>query len=480
MSPGWPCRLSLICLVLSGLREDIQAGGAESNMLPQEVDPSAIPEEKMDMLAETTARTQCKRPAGEGMIPAGEEFYDKYEDLYMTCDTGYRLSSSSSYMWIQCLNPGTDNEWSPLPQCIAQCKRPAGEGMIPAGEEFYDKDRFINVTCDPGYRPSSPRIQCIYPGTDNEWSPLPQCIAQCKQPADTDIYKIYGYKDSYNAGDYVVVECSPGYRTVDYYTTCVGPDQWSPPPGCIELCKRPSIRNLEKVYLEQEYYLLYVTVLIVCAPGYYPSHDRIQCRNNGSRDDWRPSAVCIEVKGTIVEVTSSRIGLSIVCTPDRCLNTSLSYISSCIHLGGDNIGCHDGTNVTFSDLSPNTQYEIQISLRSGRFSLHLQTLNITTPGSVPAAPDMVQTPSMEDGTIIWRMSEDRGKITGSELNIVARRDYNSSFSLNVTEWFPPNVTRYKISLHPGTNYTFRVRGFTSAGGGDYTNVTMETAHHLQK
>ncbi|XP_056408704.1 uncharacterized protein LOC130314468 [Hyla sarda] len=516
----------------------------DNQMSPQGVDPSAIPEEKTDIPEATTARTQCKRPAGEGIKPVREkEFYDKDEYLYVTCDSGYRLSSSPSpriqcinpgrdnewssppqciaqckrpagkgikpggnkfynkdeytymtcetgyrlspssspppsSMRILCINPGTDNEWNPHLQCIAQCKRPAGEGIKPGGKEFYDKYESLDVTCDTGYRlssSSSPRIHCINPDTDNEWSPPPQCIEQCKKPSIRNLEKLSPYKEYYNRGDKITLQCNPGYYPSYNTIQCKNNgsrSDWTPSAVCIEQCKKPSIRNLEKLSPYKEYYNRGDKITLQGNPGYYPSYNTIQCKNNGGRSDWTPSAVCIGVKVTIMEVTSTSIQLSIVCTPDQCKDTQKT-IKTCIKPQDPNIdSCKGGKDVTFSGLKPYKQYEILITHR--RSQLPLQTLHITTGETVPAAPEMVQMPSMEDGTIIWKINDDRGNITGSELNIVGKRDYNSSFSLNLTEWSPPNVTQYKISLQHGTNYTFRVRGFTSAGGGEYKDITMET------
>ncbi|XP_069819447.1 receptor-type tyrosine-protein phosphatase epsilon-like [Dendropsophus ebraccatus] len=223
-----------------------------------------------------------------------------------------------------------------------------------------------------------------------------------------------------------------------------------------------------------DYYYPDETITLQCNPGYYPSSTTIQCKDNGTRSVWTPPAVCIEVKVKNLEVTSTSVRVTIVCTPDQCQDTSTSYISSCIYHGRVYKGCDYGTAATFSNLQPNTQYDIIIRHQHDRTYVTLQTLSITTREAVPAAPDIVQTPSMEDGTLSWKLSDNRGKITGYELNMVAGRDYNSSFYMNITEWFPPNVTQYKTHLQPGTNYTFRVRGFTSVGGGEYNVTTMDT------
>lgn len=299
----------------------------------------------------------------------------------------------------------------------AQCQSPAGEGMIPAQKEFYDKCEYLYVTCETGYRlsPSYAWIRCINPQTCYEWDQSLQCI---------------------------------------------------------EKCKKPSIENLRNISPYQEYYTAGEEVTLQCKSGYYPSSDRIRCVNNGARDDWTTTAVCIGVNVTDMRVTRTGISLTIVCTPDQWQHIWTSYITSCIY---PIFACKSGSgDISFSDLEPFTPYTIIIRGRSGPSLLILQTLYITTGESAPAAPEIVQTPSMETGTIVWRLSNNRGNITGFELNIVAWRDYNPSFSLNVTERFPPNVTQYSINLQHGTNYTLRLRGSTSGGYGEYTVTTIET------
>ncbi|XP_077136296.1 uncharacterized protein LOC143793313 [Ranitomeya variabilis] len=301
----------------------------------------------------------------------------------------------------------------------AQCRRPAGEGVIPAEKEFYNKGEDLQVRCQDGYRlsPLYGWARCTNPQTDKEWDRSPQCIAQCKKPENTDRFTILGEKTYYNVWESVSVRCVTGYR---------------------------------------------------------PLYGTITCVTGQKKDQWDNPPQCIGVNVTALEVTSTSLRLRIVCSPDQCHNPGTTYTSSCMYLRGVYKGCKTGEDVTFSGLEPVTQYEIHVTRVSGGSSLPLQTLYITTGESVPEAPEIVQTPSMEDTTIIWRLDSDKGNITRFELNIMAWRDYNSSFSINVTQRFPPNVTQYNINLQHGTNYTLHLRGFTSVGGGEYRKIALET------
>ncbi|XP_073495288.1 C4b-binding protein alpha chain-like [Phyllobates terribilis] len=180
---------------------------------------------------------QCRRPDGERVIPAEKEFYDQGENALVRCKDGYRLSSS--YAWTQCTTPRKGNEWSPFLQCIAQCRRPDGEGVIPAEKEFYDQGENALVRCKDGYRLSSSYVwtQCTIPRTGNEWSPSPQCVAQCKKPKNTNMFTISGEKPYYNLWETVSVQCKAGYRPLYERITCVTgqkKDKWDNNLQCIE------------------------------------------------------------------------------------------------------------------------------------------------------------------------------------------------------------------------------------------------------
>ncbi|XP_073495420.1 complement factor H-related protein 1-like [Phyllobates terribilis] len=166
----------------------------------------------LETLTITTGESApCRRPDGEGVILAEKEFYDKDEDLQVRCEDGYHLPSSSSYMMIRCTNPQMNDEWSPSPHCIAQCRRPDGEGVIPGEKEFYDQGENVEVRCKDGYRLLSADTwtQCINPRTYNEWDRSPQCIAQCRRPDGEGV--IPAEKEFYDQGENVEVRCKDGY-----------------------------------------------------------------------------------------------------------------------------------------------------------------------------------------------------------------------------------------------------------------------------
>ncbi|KAM4050513.1 receptor-type tyrosine-protein phosphatase alpha-like [Anomaloglossus baeobatrachus] len=428
--------------------------------------------ERDDWMPKAVCIAQCKRPEST----AGYNIYedkasdDAVDSVRVQCNAGYRSVSSR----IRCVRP---DQWDPpSPWCVERCKKPAINNLenIILNKEYYNLNEEITMKCKSGYYPSTPRIQCKNNAERDDWMPKAVCIAQCKRPESTAGYNIYEDKASDDAVYSVRVQCNAGYRSVSSRIRCVRPDQWDPPsPWCVERCKKPAIYNLENIILNKEYYNLNEEITMKCKSGYYPSTPRIQCKNNAERDDWMPKAVCIGVKVTSLEVTSASVSLRIACTPDPCHESTTSYIQSCIYPRELNT-CQIGTYATFSGLKPVTPYEIDIYRVSGRSYLTVETLNITTEESVPRAPDIVQTPNMENSTIIWKLDGNKGKITDFELNVMAKRDYNSSFSLNVTERFFPNVTHYKINLQHGTNYTIHLRGFTSAGAGEYTEVTYES------
>ncbi|XP_044132357.1 tyrosine-protein phosphatase 4-like isoform X5 [Bufo gargarizans] len=420
---------------------------------------------------------RCKKPSISNLekISPSKEYYNPSEVVTLQCEPGYYPSSDR----MRCMYKGERDDWTPTAVCIERCKKPSISNLekISPSKEYYYLYEEVTLQCEPGYYPSSDRIQCTYNGVRDDWSPTAVCIERCKKPSISNLEKISPSKEYYNPSEVVTLQCEPGYYPSSDRIQCMNNgerDNWTPTAVCIERCKKPSISNLEKILPSKEYYNPSEVVRLQCEPGYYPSSDRIQCMNNGERDAWSPTAVCIEVKVTKKSVTPSSIILSIVCTPDRCGDIWTSPLYTCVLHGAFYKECkYSAGDVTFSDLDPFTQYTIPV-YHTGQSWLLLQTLYITTPESAPAAPDIVRTPSMEDGTIAWTRSNAQGNITGFQMNIVAWRDYNSSFSLNITEWFPPNITQYKMNLQHGTNYTFHLRGFTSAGGGEYKSTSVET------
>ncbi|KAG6921777.1 hypothetical protein G0U57_005315, partial [Chelydra serpentina] len=94
------------------------------------------------------------------------------------------------------------------------------------------------------------------------------------------------------------------------------------------------------------------------------------------------------------------------------------------------------------------------------------------------APDRPEIEPLDPSTKTFRWKQlpsCKGAIVGYQLNITARREYDSDF-LEVEELrVSQSVTEYR--LHPwrhGTNYTVTIQGLTAAGLGQASRWDFET------
>ncbi|XP_056408885.1 C4b-binding protein alpha chain-like isoform X2 [Hyla sarda] len=243
---------------------------------------------------------QCRRPSGEGMIPADRESYNVGESVTVRCGIGYRPSPER----VTCLNPKTRNGWDQTGQCIGQCRRPAMEGMIPVDKDFYNVGESIIVRCEAGYRSLHERTTCTSRQPNDVWDNPPMCIAQCRKPPIGGL--ISAYKEFYEVGESLPVQCRTGYWPSHERTYCANPhsgSEWDPSSRCIgnngqvigdnnhAQCRKPQIEGLISAY--KEFYEVGESLPVQCRTGYWPSHERTYCANPYSGSEWDPSSRCI-------------------------------------------------------------------------------------------------------------------------------------------------------------------------------------------
>ncbi|XP_056408886.1 coagulation factor XIII B chain-like isoform X3 [Hyla sarda] len=230
---------------------------------------------------------QCRRPSGEGMIPADRESYNVGESVTVRCGIGYRPSPER----VTCLNPKTRNGWDQTGQCIGQCRRPAMEGMIPVDKDFYNVGESIIVRCEAGYRSLHERTTCTSRQPNDVWDNPPMCIAQCRKPQIEGL--ISAYKEFYEVGESLPVQCRTGYWPSHERTYCANPysgSEWDPSSRCIGnnsqvigdnnhgQCKKPQISDT--VYLipgDESSYAVGQSLTVQCAPGHHPAQETITC-----------------------------------------------------------------------------------------------------------------------------------------------------------------------------------------------------------
>ncbi|XP_031620985.1 locomotion-related protein Hikaru genki [Contarinia nasturtii] len=164
------------------------------------------------------------------------------------CSWGYRLSGPPS---LECESSGS---WSgPVPRCRAiQCAPPLipingriDGASVSANHRKYSVGALVTFSCNEGHLlVGEASIVCTESGFYS--SPPPFCKSQCPYPGDPPNGLIAPLKFHYDPGDYLSVQCRPGF--VEYGTNTNGPPErprclpdgnWSGPV--------PQCRNYEEV-----------------------------------------------------------------------------------------------------------------------------------------------------------------------------------------------------------------------------------------
>ncbi|XP_077346721.1 uncharacterized protein LOC143995870 isoform X2 [Lithobates pipiens] len=423
----------------------------------------------------------CKKPEDLVMkMDPENKYYNIGDNVTVTCSVGYLPSHPS----VQCVNTfGFYNQWNNRPYCVALCKKPEVSMMTMDPEKtFYEIGDTVTVKCLDESRNSYPSVQCVQIGSSIRWNNPPKCIRYCKKPTLGNLSIFYVNKRHYNKGEWITVQCLPGYLPSSQIMQCENPhssQEWAPPTiTCIAQCKKPIIDNVDTLFLDKGYYKKGDSIKIKCNYGYYPTSSSMRCDNPHASMEWSPSTVtCIGVTFTDWKVTSISVSFQFSCTP-QCPDTWRFTVQLCptADYYRDGYSCKDlyGKVGTFTDLKPYSRYHIQSKLHTGLEQFNLVNKVIWTDDSVTSQPEILKVPSMEDNTIRWRLSEEWGEITGFQMNISGWRDYNVSFAVDESLQFPPNVTEYKIPLQYGTNYTITLQGLATSGAKEVTTENIET------
>ncbi|XP_073467998.1 uncharacterized protein [Aquarana catesbeiana] len=423
----------------------------------------------------------CRKPEDTMMEMDPEKtFYNIGDTVTVKCRVGYFPSFTSA----QCVNIyAFSNNWNHHLQCITLCRKPEDKMMKMDPEKtFYEIGDTVTVKCPVESRNSYPSVQCVMRGSSIEWNNPPQCIGYCKKPTLGNVSSFYVNKRHYYKGEWIAVQCLPGYYPSSETMRCDNPgssQEWTPPTiTCIAQCKKPTIDNVYVLVKDKEYYNKGDEIIIWCKYRHYPTSRSMRCNNPHASLEWIPSTVnCIGVPFADWKVTSISVSFQFSCTP-QCPDTWRFTVQLCPETDHywDRDSCKDlyGKGGTFTDLKPSSRYNLQTNLHTEVERFHLMKEDIWTDDSVTSQPEILKVPSMEDNTIRWRLSEEWGEITGFQMNISAWRDYNVSFAVDESLQFPPNVTEYKIPLQYGTNYTITLRGLTTSGVKEVTTENIET------
>ncbi|XP_040191291.1 receptor-type tyrosine-protein phosphatase S-like isoform X2 [Rana temporaria] len=420
---------------------------------------------------------QCGKPSANNLsiISHKKEFYDIDDVINVRCDLGYRPSSTN----ITCVDRDGLPQWNKTVQCIEQCKKPeiSNVATLTKNKTYHNVNQSIRVNCTEGYRPSHEKMTCVRSGNESRWDHTSQCIAQCGKPKIRNKDTLTKHKDYYNVNDSIEVKCNEGYRPSHEKMTCVrsgNVSEWDHTSQCIAQCKKPEITNVAESTKYENYYNVNDSVEVKCKEGYGASHEKMTCVRSGDGATWDHTSQCIGITTTDWKVTSTSIGFQILCTSHcpqwrftTCCDSMLGNYTSCSNFT-------DKTNVTFTNLQPFSEYKIHATLYMNNQSFPRHIRKIRTNESVPDKPMIKKSPTMENKTMRWELSDTRGNVTGFQMNISAWRDYNVSFIMDESKRFLRNVTEYEIPLHHGTSYNITLQGFTSAGAGNLTTLSVET------
>ncbi|XP_077323165.1 receptor-type tyrosine-protein phosphatase kappa-like isoform X1 [Lithobates pipiens] len=412
-------------------------------------------------------KAQCKKPTIEHVERFSEdkEFYDSYEGIKVHCKSGYYPSSDT----MMCFSPGDPKEWMPSTvTCLPQCRRPTVENMerISEDKEYYEKYDTAEVWCKPGYDPESFTMTCMEPQTSKEWTNIGTCKAQCKQPTIKNVGRLLPGQEYYNEKEVLTILCKPGYSPTSDTMRCENPNtpqEWNPPiVSCKARCKRPVIEHMLNPYPYKMSYDEEEVVRVDCKSRHYPSYDTTRCVHPLTPQEWIPAVTCIGM--TVMEkVTSTSVSVWMSCTPSECPHHWRLEVELCdVHYGLCKTLDTEG-NATFADLQPSYDYTIGITLHNNRTQTKMVPRLIKTNQPVSGQFNIEKFPTMEDSTMRWAVPYKWENITGFNLTVSARRDYDRSFALDDSIWFPPSVTEYKIPFQYGATYTISLRAFTSAG-----------------
>ncbi|CAM4553885.1 unnamed protein product [Lepidochelys olivacea] len=251
-------------------------------------------------------------------------------------------------------------------------------------------------------------------------------------------------------------------------------------PKTPEKCPRPQWDPRLRFVPDRPFYGQNEQTTLSCPGGSQPSPSVIRCVRQGQT--WMTPRI---IPGAL-EISPATIKLHWTCEPPESCHSSWKIRAQCWLVGPLSGPCRrpqhttseqplqglEGT-VTCSSLHPFTSYRVTISGGYPATVLYSQQVHTSE-----TAPDQPKIEPLDPSTKTFRWKQlppCKGAIVGYQLNITARREYNSSF-LEV-EKVRVNQSVAKYLLHPwrhGTNYTVTIQGLTAAGLGQESRWDFET------
>ncbi|KAM7165888.1 receptor-type tyrosine-protein phosphatase mu-like isoform 1-T1 [Macrochelys suwanniensis] len=402
--------------------------------------------------------------------------------------------------------------------CAEKCKAPETQDtrvQFTHKQQFYSPGDSVTWSCPAGYRPSQPKIRCTREQSQSVWSGTAACTGVCTTAGNwPPSVSAVAAQTEFAVGEWVLVTCrQEQYEGSPAWMQCMetaGRVEWDTSRvSCVEKCPRPQWDPTLRFVPDRLFYGQNEETTLSCPAGFQPLPSVIRCVRWGqTRSHWNAWAVwdqgawrritdngiCVvipRITPGALEISPITIKLRWTCEPPESCQGSWKIRAQCRldeHRSGpcrrqghtpreQPLQGRDGT-VTCSSLHPFTSYNVTIS---GGYpatrppSTILYTRRVTTSETAPDRPE-IEPLDPSTKTFRWKQPPPcNGAIVGYQLNITARREYDSDF-LKVEELrVNQSVTKYQ--LHPwrhGTNYTVTIQGLTAAGLGQASRWDFET------
>ncbi|NXR74643.1 CR1L protein, partial [Pycnonotus jocosus] len=184
---------------------------------------------------------KCEDPRVEnGRKISGFGHPYRYRDsVVFECNAGYYIVGAEA---ITCEE---NNAWvPPIPTCekitadVCPAPKIPNGALVPA-KPAYEKGESVQIRCNPGCSfPGGSAEVTVTCGEQSSWGVLQHCTCESEGSGSTPVIShgrvTAGEKPSYSVGDFITIECYPGYTLhgearIEY----IGENQWAPAvPTC--------------------------------------------------------------------------------------------------------------------------------------------------------------------------------------------------------------------------------------------------------
>ncbi|XP_077965780.1 complement receptor type 2-like [Styela clava] len=224
---------------------------------------------------------QCKVENMASYVTYSPEakYYNQGTEIFFKCDeSDYHLVGEEK---SKCSKSGI---WdTDFPICVRKCYTPEIEdGGVGDEKDFYLAREYIEYFCNDGYvLDGEDEGQCLGNG---EWSHVPTCKAQCKRPTKPNKGSFEPYQDYYAVGANTTFKCEEDYELMgERVLTCQDGGEWDyHSPKCQRTCPYREPAENGEVTPSQKRYSVRQEIKFTCLPGYSLSgNSKDKCKSNG-------------------------------------------------------------------------------------------------------------------------------------------------------------------------------------------------------